>query len=301
MRDIGLLFENDFRVLKNVSMKDYTSFKIGGPASILLFADDDASLISAINLCLQNEIPFYVIGNGSNLLIADEGFCGVIIKINMQQLKVNDVYITAGAGTNLSRLSRIALDNELSGMEFASGIPGSLGGAICMNAGAYGSEMKDILISGSVFDLKTQTIKQFSNHDFKFEYRNSIVNEQLILTNAILKLNHGIKSEIKQRIIEYGMKRKKSQPLNFPNAGSIFKRPKDNFAGKLIMDAGLSGYCIGDAMVSPKHCGFIVNKGNATAKDVLSLINFIRDAVIRKFNIELECEIKILSNINIFH
>lgn len=290
-------FEINFKdqVIFDEPMKKHTSFKIGGNADILFLPRNKSDVIKVINFCTENHIKYFVMGNGTNLLVADSGFQGVIIKINkkMNAVKINyeKKEIWAEAGILLNVLAKQALENNFSGMEFASGIPGTLGGAICMNAGAYGSEIKDIFVSAEV--LYKNKIKIMD--DLKFDYRKSLIDKNYVVLSAKIKLNDGEHNKIKNKMEEYKIKRKNSQPLNFFNAGSTFKRPKNNFAGKLIMDAGLADYKIGGACVSKKHCGFIINLGDATAKNVLDLISYVKQVVYEKFGVQLEEEIKFLS------
>ena len=290
-------FETNFAsgVIFDEPMKKHTSFKIGGNADVLFLPKNKSDVIKVINFCTKNNIKYFVMGNGTNLLVSDSGFRGVVIKINkkMNAVKINykKKEIWAEAGILLSILAKHALENNFSGMEFASGIPGTLGGAICMNAGAYGHEIKDIFVSAEV--LYKNKIKIMD--DLKFDYRSSLIDKNCIVLSAKIKLIDGNYKEIKDRMNEYNIKRKNSQPVEFFNAGSTFKRPKNNFAGKLIMEAGLSGYTIGGACVSKKHCGFIINLGNATAKNVLDLISYIKKIVYEKFGLQLEEEIKFLS------
>ena len=290
-------FEINFKdqVIFDEPMKKHTSFKIGGNADILFLPKNKSDVIKVINFCTENHIKYFVMGNGTNLLVADSGFQGVIIKINkkMNAVKINyeKKEIWAEAGILLNVLAKQALENNFSGMEFASGIPGTLGGAICMNAGAYGREIKDIFVSAEV--LYKNKIKIID--DLKFGYRKSLIDKDYVVLSAKIKLNDGEHNKIKNKMEEYKIKRKNSQPLNFFNAGSTFKRPKNNFAGKLIMDAGLADYKIGGACVSKKHCGFIINLGDATAKNVLDLISYVKQVVYEKFGVQLEEEIKFLS------
>lgn len=290
-------FETNFKndVLFDEPMKKHTSFKIGGNADILFLPKNKSDVIKVINFCTEYHIKYFVMGNGTNLLVADSGFQGVIIKINkkMNAVKINyeKKEIWAEAGILLSVLAKQALENNFSGMEFASGIPGTLGGAICMNAGAYGREIKDIFVSAEV--LYKNKIKIID--DLKFGYRKSLIDKDYVVLSAKIKLNDGEHNKIKNKMEEYKIKRKNSQPLNFFNAGSTFKRPKNNFAGKLIMDAGLADYKIGGACVSKKHCGFIINLGDATAKNVLDLISYVKQVVYEKFGVQLEEEIRFLS------
>lgn len=290
-------FETNFSgdVIFNEPMKKHTSLKIGGNADVLFLPKNKLDVIKVIKFCTENHIKYFVMGNGTNLLVSDAGFRGVIIKINkkMNAMKINyeKKEIWAEAGILLSVLANRALENNFSGIEFASGIPGTLGGAICMNAGAYGREIKDIFISAEV--LYKNKIKIMD--DLKFDYRKSLIDKNYVVLSAKIKLNAGKHDEIKNKMDEYKIKRKNSQPLDFFNAGSTFKRPKNNFAGKLIMDAGLADYKIGGACVSKKHCGFIINLGDATAKDVLDLISYVKQVVYEKFGVQLEEEIKFLS------
>lgn len=290
-------FEINFKdqVIFDEPMKKHTSFKIGGNADILFLPKNKSDVIKVINFCTENHIKYFVMGNGTNLLVADSGFQGVIIKINkkMNAVKINyeKKEIWAEAGILLNVLAKQALENNFSGMEFASGIPGTLGGAICMNAGAYEREIKDIFVSAEV--LYKNKIKIID--DLKFGYRKSLIDKDYVVLSAKIKLNGGEHNKIKNKMEEYKIKRQNSQPLNFFNAGSTFKRPKNNFAGKLIMDAGLADYKIGGACVSKKHCGFIINLGDATAKNVLDLISYVKQVVYEKFGVQLEEEIKFLS------
>ena len=290
-------FEKNFNgdVIFDEPMKKHTSFKIGGNTDVLFLPKSKSDVIKVIKFCTENHIKYFVMGNGTNLLVSDAGFRGVIIKINkkMNVVKINyeKKEIWAEAGILLSILANQALENNFSGMEFASGIPGTLGGAICMNAGAYGREIKDIFVSAEV--LYKNKIKIMD--DLKFDYRKSLIDKNYVVLSAKIKLNDGEHNKIKNKMEEYKIKRKNSQPLNFFNAGSTFKRPKNNFAGKLIMDAGLADYKIGGACVSKKHCGFIINLGDATAKNVLDLISYVKQVVYEKFGVQLEEEIKFLS------
>jgi len=299
-------FYNKFKdkILVKEPMKNHTSFKIGGKADILFFPDSINDIIEAINFCDENNIKYFIMGNGTNLLVSDDGFRGVIIKINKNftfacnkkiKLDKSKNEIEADSGVLLGQLSKFALKNNLAGLEFASGIPGTLGGAICMNAGAYGKEIKDVFVSAKI--LYKNQIKIYN--DLKFSYRKSLITNSHIILSARIKLLNSDKNKILEKINEYSKKRRDTQPLNFPNAGSIFKRPENNFAGKLIMDAGLADYKIGDACVSRKHCGFIINLGNATAQNVYDLIYYIIQTVKNKFNILLEPEIKFIGEFNI--
>lgn len=288
-------FEKNFagQFLVNEPMRNHTSLKIGGLTRILFLPKKISDVQSVINFCREQGIKFFLMGNGTNLLVDDNGFDGVIIKLNrdMSSVTVKDTEIEAESGIFLSRLAKIALANNLSGLEFASGIPGTLGGAICMNAGAYGNEIKNVFLSAQI--LHEGKIKTFT--DLKFGYRKSLIDENYVVLSAKIKLQYGDHDEILHKMNEYAQKRKASQPLEFPNAGSTFKRANNISAGKLIMDAGLANYRVGDACVSKKHCGFIINLGRATSKDVLNLIEHVKSVVYNKFNIVLEPEIKFLN------
>lgn len=281
---------------KNVDMKRNTSFKVGGPADLMIKPQTVEEIRDIVSLLSKSNIKFLIIGNGSNLLVKDEGIRDVVIKIdkNFGDIIVENDKIIAQAGALLPLISNEAVKHSLSGFEFAAGIPGTLGGAVCMNAGAHGGEMKDIITTVTLMDY-SGNIKTLTNEEMKFEYRKSIIsNEPYIVLAAEMKLNKGNKEEIKSRINELRAKRVNSQPLNKPSAGSTFKRPLNNFAGKLIEDAGLKGFSIGNAVVSEKHAGFIVNDGNASAKDILTLINHVKTVVNEKYNILLEEEVKII-------
>jgi UDP-N-acetylmuramate dehydrogenase len=244
----------------------------------------------------ENKVPFMTMGNGTNLIISDKGIRGVVIKLfkNISGYEINDDIITANAGMLLSTLSKVALNNELGGMEFASGIPGTLGGAVAMNAGAYGGEMKDIVLE-TVYVTKDGKINTATGEEHEFGYRKSKIQlEKSIVITSKIKLKKENKDKIKSIMDDLDGRRKTKQPLELPSAGSIFKRPEGYFAGKLIQDAGLRGFKIGGAQVSEKHCGFIVNTDNATAKDVMDLIKHIQIKVKEKFNVNLETEVKLI-------
>lgn len=284
------------RVLKDEPMKAHTTFRIGGPADYFVTPENAEQVKAIVNLCKEQNVPWYILGNGSNLLVGDGGYRGVIIQIyrNMNQIKVDGCEITAAAGALLSKISACALEQSLTGMEFASGIPGTIGGAAVMNAGAYGGEMKDILTQVTVLK-KDGTIVDLPVEALELGYRTSIIKkEEYVVLEAKLKLQPGNHEEIRGRMDELRYQRTSKQPLEFPSAGSTFKRPEGYFAGKLIMDAGLRGYRVGDAMVAEKHCGFVVNAGDATAKDVCTLMKEVSAIVKEQFGVELEPEVKFL-------
>lgn len=282
----------------NEPMKEHTSFKTGGNAKYFIMPCDIDQLKYTIDICKVNNIQYYIIGNGSNLLVSDKGFDGAIIQIykNMNRFSVLKNTINAQAGIGLSKLANIALDNKLTGFEFASGIPGTLGGAVTMNAGAYGGEIKQVIKNSTVIDSECK-IYTLTKDELELDYRTSIVSKNnLIVLNAEIELEFGDYNKIKACMQDLNERRKQKQPLEFPSAGSTFKRPINNFAGKLIMDSGLQGFCVGDAQVSQKHCGFIINKGNATSNDILNLIKHVQRTVKQRFDIDLEPEIKLVGN-----
>ena len=280
-------------------LKNHTTFKIGGNCIALVEPKEVSDIVETIKICRENNIKFFVIGNGSNLLVPDEGYNGVIIKLKSEfsTIKVEGEYLIVNSGAKLSEVYTVAFENSLTGFEFASGIPGTIGGAIFMNAGAYGGEMKDIVESVEVLDLDNFELKQLKNEDLEFSYRKSIIQRKnYIVTTIKLKLKKGNKEEINAVYEDLRDRRNSKQPLNFGSAGSTFKRPEGHFASKLIEDAGLKGYHINDAWVSEKHSGFIVNKGNASFKDVMELIEYVQKVVFEKFGVKLETEVRILKD-----
>jgi len=283
-------------ILQKEPMKKHTSFKIGGPADLFFIPRNKEEITLAIGLCKEYDFPFYIMGNGSNLLVSDEGYPGMIIQIykNMSQVKIEGEKVWAEAGILLSTLSKKIVDEGLAGFEFASGIPGTLGGALYMNAGAYDGEMKLIVDSVEVLDDKGKCMT-LRNEEMKFGYRTSILHHSpYIAIGASLQLAKGDKTCILGKVEDFTERRKTKQPLEYPSAGSAFKRPEGFYAGKLIMDTGLRGYRIGGAQVSEKHCGFIINVGDATAKDVKALISFVQEQVFEKFGVQLEPEVRML-------
>jgi len=281
-------------IIKNEPMKNHTSFKIGGAADEFCTASGKDEIIELINYAKGKDMPYFIMGNGSNLLVSDKGIRGLVIQISgkFSDFEISENIIKAESGVLLSSLAKAAQKNGLSGMEFASGIPGTLGGAVYMNAGAYGGEMSSIV--KSVTYLKDGEIKKIED-GFEFGYRKSLFADLgAVILEAELELEKGNPEEIKARMEDYKIRRTEKQPLNMPSAGSVFKRPKGYFAGGLIEEAGLKGFKIGGAVVSEKHAGFIVNAGSATAGDVLALIEHIQKTVKEKFNVELETEVKIV-------
>lgn len=280
-------------IKKNELMKNHTSFKIGGPADEFCEVHSVEEILKLIKYAKEKNIPYTVIGNGSNLLVGDKGIRGLVIKIagGFDKATVSGETVTAEAGILLSKLANVVKRSDLTGFEFASGIPGTLGGAVYMNAGAYGGEMKDII--KSVTYLENGEVKTTS--ELGFGYRKSIFSgKDMIILSAEIKLEKGNPEEIAAKMEDFKERRTSKQPLSVPSAGSTFKRPEGYFAGKLIEDAGLKGYSIGGAQVSEKHSGFVINTGDATAKDVLLLIKHIQTTVFEKFGVKLETEVKTL-------
>ncbi|SET47333.1 UDP-N-acetylmuramate dehydrogenase [Natronincola peptidivorans] len=291
-----LTFTKKDNILLEEPMKNHTSFKIGGPADILLMPKSIEEIQMAIQTCKKEKTPYFVMGNGSNLLVRDKGMRCVVIKIadNLNHVTFEDNKAIADAGILLSTLAKKILKKSLQGFEFASGIPGTLGGAITMNAGAYGGEMKDVVKSCRVLN-EAGEILDLSLQELELGYRTSIVQtHNYIVLEVTMELMEGSYEEIKRITDDLTEKRTTKQPLHLPSAGSTFKRPPGYFAGKLIQDAGLKGAKVGGAQVSELHSGFIVNVGNATSKDVLSLIALIQKTVMEKFGVELHPEVRIV-------
>lgn len=285
-----------YTVKINEEMKKHTTFRIGGPASVFVEIENEQDLVTAVRICRGEGVPFFILGNGSNLLVSDAGYDGVVLHIGagMRQILVDGTKIGAQAGAMLSQVAHAALEHSLTGMEFAAGIPGSLGGACMMNAGAYGGEMSQILTSVRALNPAGEIV-ELSAAQLDLGYRHSMMMEKsYIVLSATIHLEKGDKTAIKARMDELKEQRTGKQPLDMPSAGSTFKRPEGAFAGKLIMDAGLRGYRVGDAMVSEKHCGFVVNAGHATAADVCQLITDVHRIVEEKFDKKLEPEIRFL-------
>ena len=284
------------QILVQEPMKKYTTFRIGGPADILVKPENKEQLSEILQVCQKEKIPYYILGNGSNLLVSDQGYRGVIIQLYNQfaDITVNGNQITAQSGALLSRIASQALENALAGFEFAHGIPGTLGGAVVMNAGAYGGELKDVIVSCEVMTPEGE-ILTLSKEELELGYRTSIVQKKgYIVLEATIALEKGDVTKIQELMKDYAGRRRDKQPLDKPSAGSTFKRPTGHFAGKLIMDSNLRGFRVGDAMVSDKHCGFVVNAGEATAEEILQLIAEVKRIVKEKFDVELEPEIKML-------
>ena len=285
-------------IKKNEPMSKHTSFKVGGNADYFIEINPDKNVINKISkFANENHIKLTIIGNGTNILVSDNGIRGIVLKLKVDtSYNICDDYIEVSAGVQNAYVANIMLNNEMTGFEFASGIPGTIGGAIVMNAGAFGSEMKDILYEVSGIDLNTHKIFNFNNNDCQFSYRKSIFqnNPNLFILSAKIKYSQGNREDIKNLMNEYKEKRLSTQPLDKPSAGSTFKRGDGFITAKLIDEAGLKGYSIGGAMVSTKHAGFIVNTGSATAKDIEELIKYVKDEVYKKFNKKIEEEVRII-------
>lgn len=277
-------------------MSKHTSFKVGGLADFFVKIKTIEELKYVINLCNGDNIPLYIIGNGSNVLVRDGGMRGIVIKPEFTKLSASeaDSIITCGSGLTLTAVSKFASDNSLTGLEFACGIPGTIGGAIRMNAGAYGSEMKHIVKSTTYMDYKGD-ICTLLGENHEYSYRKSFFTDKnYVIISTVLELQKGNKDKINERMKEIMDSRIEKQPLEYPSAGSTFKRGSDFYASQIIDQAGLKGYSIGGAEVSSKHAGFVINKGNATSKDILDLIEYIKKTVKEKFGKELETEVEII-------
>lgn len=297
-KEIALFAQNiGAEVIENAPMSKYTSFKCGGNASLLIIPDSLENLRKIIDFCYSKSVDHLIIGNGSNLLVTDNGINGVVIKIGSKMSKIelideNTIFCEAGA--SMKSLCMFALENSLSGLEFAYGIPGTLGGAVYMNAGAYGGEMKDVLQSCTHLS-KNGELGSLEKEELNLGYRRSAYTDNgYTILSAILKLKKADKAEIKEAMDDKLRRRKDKQPLEFPSAGSTFKRPEGYFAGALIEQSGLKGYTVGGAQVSEKHAGFVINKGGATATDVIALIGDVQNIVYEKFGVKLETEVKII-------
>lgn len=289
-----LLGEEKVRISE--PMNRHTTFRIGGPADYFLLPSTAEEVKKILEICKEKELPYFILGNGSNLLVSDEGYCGVIIQLyrNYGGITVEGTNIRAGAGALLSQIASAARNASLTGFEFAGGIPGTLGGAVVMNAGAYGGEMKDVLKEVTVMTEQGE-IMTIPAEKLEMGYRTSLVKKAgYLVLEAVISLKAGDVEEIKAIMKDLTEKRVSKQPLEYPSAGSTFKRPEGYFAGKLIMDAGLRGYQVGGAQVSEKHCGFVINKGNATAADVCGLMKDVQEKVQEQFGVTLEPEVKFL-------
>lgn len=284
------------RALFEEPMKRHTTFRIGGPAEVFCMPESFNEIRRVLEICKEEKLPYFILGNGSNLLVSDKGYRGVVIQLdrNYGEIRVEDTEIYASAGALLSTIAVTARRASLTGFEFAGGIPGTLGGAVVMNAGAYGGEMKDVLRKVTVMDQNGE-IFEIPVEKLEMGYRTSVIKTAgYIVLGAVLSLKKGDIEEIKALTRKLSEQRTSKQPLEYPSAGSTFKRPEGYFAGKLIMDSGLRGYRVGGAQVSEKHCGFVINTGDATAEDVCSLMKHVTETVYEKFGVTLEPEVKFL-------
>lgn len=288
-------------IFYNEPLKKHSTFRIGGNADVLVVPQNLLQIKTLFSYIKEKSIPYIVIGNGSNLLFSDEGFRGIVVKIGSEfsgiesTLTDDGMILNVKAGTLLSRLAAFACENSLTGLEFASGIPGSVGGAILMNAGAYDGEISQVLFESMYLDINTMSVgtKSFEMHEFAYRH-SSYEDDGFIILSGSFKLKTGNKDDILFKMKDLNSRRVSKQPLEFPSAGSTFKRPVGHFAGKLIEDAGLRGFSIGGAQVSEKHCGFVINKGGATCSDILNVIEYVKSTVFDKFGVELETEVKII-------
>jgi UDP-N-acetylmuramate dehydrogenase len=284
------------QIKQDEPMKKHTTFRIGGVADFYVTPTQISEVVALTQLCKTHQIPLTIVGNGSNLLVSDKGIRGVVVEIGkgLSRITVEGEMLTAEAGVLMSRLGQTALSHSLTGMECGHGIPGTLGGAVVMNAGAYGWELKDVLVSATVLTPQGEVIT-LSNSELGLGYRTSCIKkENYVVLSATLRLQQGDKTAISAQMKDYQQRRKDKQPLEFPSAGSTFKRPEGYFAGKLIMDSGLRGYQVGGARVSDKHCGFVINTGDATCEDVKTLMREVARIVYEKFGVHLEPEVKML-------
>ena len=291
------LFESlGCEVAADEPMKNHTTFKIGGSADLFVTVCDNSQLVSVVRLCNEKEIPLFVLGNGSNLLVSDKGIRGAVLRLGGEFCDIgfnSDGSVHCGAGAQLSKLCAFALEHSLTGLEFAWGIPGSCGGAAFMDAGAYGGEMRNVVVSCEHIDLGTGERGVFAGEELDFDYRHSVYSGGGYVIAALnLRLEKGDKQEIRAKMDELMGRRREKQPLEYPSAGSVFKRPAGHFAGGLIEQCGLKGAQVGGAQVSPKHAGFIVNVGGATCEDVMGLIEMIQKTVREGTGVELECEVR---------
>lgn len=283
-------------VLENERMDRHTTFRIGGPADLFVCPEHTEQIIRILQLCREAEVPYFILGNGSNLLVSDAGYRGVVLQLdqNYQACLREDDCFTVKSGVLLAKLAAAAREAAYTGLEYASGIPGTVGGAVTMNAGAYGGEIKQNLVKARILTEDLE-VRDIDADELNLGYRHSrIMDENWIVLGAVFRLTPGDEKEIGARMAELREQRQEKQPLEYPSAGSTFKRPEGYFAGKLIMDAGLAGFSVGDAQVSEKHCGFVVNRGQATAEQVAALIGSVRETVLKKFDVLLEPEVRFL-------
>lgn len=287
------------KIIKNVDMSRYTTFRAGGKADEMVIPETAEELVEALNEIKEKKVPYIMLGNGSNTLVTDGGFHGTVIKLGerFNSIQVNGSSVSCGSGALMSSVAKAALAADLAGFEFASGIPGSIGGAVFMNAGAYGGEMKDIVVSATVIDGVGGDLQERLVDDMDLSYRHSAFqNSGDIITQVNLCLTKGEHADIAERMRELAEKRNSKQPVQYPSAGSFFKRPEGYFAGKLVQDAGLKGLTVGGAQVSELHSGFIINRGGATATDIIQLMHLVQNTVYDKFGVKLEPEVRIIGD-----
>ena len=288
-------FYNEEDITVDSPMSEHIYFRVGAPADILVTPVNEEQVVNTLKLCREYNVPYFILGNGSNILVKDGGISGVVIKFNkLNKITTEGNCVTAQSGALLKDVSKAALENNLRGFEFACGIPGSIGGAVFMNAGAYDGEMAHVIKSARVID-ENCNIKNLTKEELELGYRSSIVMKKgYVVIEATVELESGEYASIKDKIDDLTNRRESKQPLEYPSAGSTFKRPEGYFAGKLIQDSGLKGFSIGGAAVSEKHSGFVINKGGATAKDVLDVIAHVQKTVKENFDVELHTEVRII-------
>lgn len=285
------------RIIENADMSMYTSFRAGGCADLLVIPAGEKQLVHALNVLRQEKAEFTVLGNGSNVLVTDGGYRGVIVRIgnDISKIEIEDDVLECESGALLSVIARVALNESLTGFEFAGGIPGSAGGAVFMNAGAYGGQMKDVLFSARIYEMKTGQIKEVPVDELDLSYRHSCLTDTKdVVLSVKIKLEEGDRNEISEKMKDLTAQRNAKQPVQYPSAGSFFKRPEGYFAGKLVQDAGLKGLSVGGAQVSELHSGFIINTGDATAADIIQLMRLVQNTVYDKFGVMLEPEVRII-------
>lgn len=297
INDLKLVLKAD-DIKANEPMNKHTSFQVGGPVDLLVLPQSKDQVMAVLKLLKASQTPYYIMGKGTNLLVRDKGFRGVIVKTTaLKQVTIKDHLIQAEPGIALTDLAELALAESLTGLEFAAGIPGSLGGGVTMNAGAYDGEMKNCIASIEVLDDSGQ-IRTIANGDCHFAYRTSIIQEQgLVLMAVNLRLRKGDYNRIKEKMADLNQRRWAKQPMDWPSAGSTFRRPVGYYAGKLVQDAGFKGYVLGGAQVSDKHSGFVINRGGATTADILNLIKAIQDGVKSQFGVDLKTEVVVIGEI----
>ncbi|WBW99297.1 UDP-N-acetylmuramate dehydrogenase [Oceanirhabdus sp. W0125-5] len=285
----------DCELIINEPLKNHTTFKVGGTADLFAIPNNYEDIIAMINFCKKNQLKYYILGNGSNVLVRDGGFRGLIIKTSqLNDIKVQGEYLIAQCGAELKDVAKICTNNSMTGFEFASGIPGSIGGAIAMNAGAYNGEMKDVVEECVVIDNELN-IKTLSKEELELSYRNSAIQKYgYIALEVKIKLDYGDNKLIEEKVQDLTNRREEKQPLEANSAGSTFKRAPGHYTGKLIQDSGLKGYSIGGAQISNKHAGFVINKGDASANDILNLIGHIQKVVKENYDVDLEPEVRII-------